>query len=86
MTNVRITETLVRSLVSQQFPQWQALPVRPVAVGGWDNRTFHLGEHMLVRLPSAQEYAANVIKEQTWLPRLAVAPCHSNTARHGGTH
>jgi aminoglycoside phosphotransferase (APT) family kinase protein len=58
-------------MVSAQFPRWAELPVRPVAFGGWDNRTFHLGEHMLVRLPSAADYAAQVDKEQRWLPRLA---------------
>lgn len=42
-----INETLVRRLVSTQFPQWKDLPVNPVALSGWDNRTFHLGEDML---------------------------------------
>ncbi|MCL9683649.1 aminoglycoside phosphotransferase family protein [Legionella maioricensis] len=61
----------MRRLVAAQFPQWQDLPVRPVAVSGWDNRTFHLGEHMLVRMPSGEDYAGQVEKEQKWLPRLA---------------
>lgn len=69
--NVVINETLVQRLISKQFPQWRDLPVQPVAVGGWDNRTFHLGKQMLVRMPSAEEYAMTVEKEQTWLPRLA---------------
>lgn len=66
-----IDAALVRRLVSAQFPQWAELPVRPVAEGGWDNRTFHLGEDLAVRLPSARRYAAAVEKEQDWLPRLA---------------
>ncbi|ABS78116.2 phosphotransferase [Coxiella burnetii] len=37
----------------------------------WDNRIFRLGEHMLVRLPSAANYAAQVEKEHQWLPKLA---------------
>ncbi|MFI6300002.1 aminoglycoside phosphotransferase family protein [Nonomuraea sp. NPDC050790] len=61
----------VRRLVAGQFPQWADLPVEPVANGGWDNRTFHLGGEMLVRLPSASEYALAVEKEHRWLPRLA---------------
>lgn len=61
----------VRSLVAEQFPQWSALPVKPVAKGGWDNFTFHLGDDMLVRLPSAVEYALAVEKEHRWLPELA---------------
>jgi aminoglycoside phosphotransferase (APT) family kinase protein len=61
----------VRRLVGQQFPQWAGLPVRPVANGGWDNWTFHLGGEMVVRLPSAAEYALAVGKEHRWLPVLA---------------
>lgn len=61
----------VRCLIAAQFPQWAHLPVTPVAVSGWDNRTFHLGDAMTVRLPSAAHYAAQVEKEQRWLPRLA---------------
>jgi aminoglycoside phosphotransferase (APT) family kinase protein len=66
-----VDETLVRRLVTAQFPQWAQLPLRPVASSGWDNRIFHLGEHMLVRLPSAAEYSLQVEKEHQWLPRLA---------------
>lgn len=66
-----IDDTLVRRLVATQFPQWASLPVRPVAQGGWDNRTFHLGEHMVARLPSDEAYVVQVQKEHRWLPRLA---------------
>ncbi|KTC95845.1 aminoglycoside phosphotransferase [Legionella geestiana] len=66
-----INETLVQSLIDTQFPQWKDLPVRAVSTSGWDNRTFHLGEHMLVRLPSREDYALQVDKEQRWLPVLA---------------
>ena len=66
-----IDDALVRRLVTSQFPQWADLPVRPVAVSGWDNRSFHLGEYLIARLPSAQDYAVQVEKEQRWLPRLA---------------
>jgi len=68
---VNIDVTLVRRLVAGQFPRWAGLPIRPVEPGGWDNRTFHLGEHMTVRLPSAAAYAEQVEKEHRWLPRLA---------------
>jgi aminoglycoside phosphotransferase (APT) family kinase protein len=68
---VHIDVSLVSRLVASQFPQWAHLPIRPVEFGGWDNRTFHLGEQMTVRLPSAAAYALQVEKEQRWLPRLA---------------
>jgi aminoglycoside phosphotransferase (APT) family kinase protein len=67
---IDIDAALVGRLVAAQFPQWAGLPLRPVA-GGWDNKTFHLGEAMTVRLPSAERYAAQAEKEQHWLPRLA---------------
>jgi len=66
-----IDAELVRRLVADQFPQWASLPVIPVEYDGWDNRTFHLGDSMSVRLPSAAGYAAQVAKENRWLPYLA---------------
>ena len=68
---VNIDATLVSRLIAVQFPQWADLSVEPVETSGWDNRTFRLGETMSVRLPSAEGYAAQVAKEQRWLPRLA---------------
>jgi aminoglycoside phosphotransferase (APT) family kinase protein len=65
-----IDATLARRLVAEQFPRWADLPVRPVEVGGWDNRTFHLGDEMTVRLPSGEGYVLQVAKEQRWLPVL----------------
>jgi len=64
---------LVRRLIAAQFPQWSSLPVTPVEVDGWDNRTYRLGEDMTVRLPTAAGYAPAVAKEHEWLPRLAAA-------------
>ncbi|MEZ2332743.1 aminoglycoside phosphotransferase family protein [Mesorhizobium sp. RCC_202] len=69
--SVNIDADLARRLVAAQFPQWRHLPVSPVAFGGWDNRTFHLGDEMTVRLPSAAPYSLQVEKEHRWLPRLA---------------
>jgi aminoglycoside phosphotransferase (APT) family kinase protein len=68
---VPIDADLAARLIASQFPQWADLPVRPVELDGWDNRTFRLGDDMSVRLPSAQAYAAQVAKEQRWLPVLA---------------
>ena len=67
----RIDAALVRRLIAAQFPRWANLPVEPVEVGGWDNRTFHLGAYMTVRLPSGAVYAPQVEKEHRWLPKLA---------------
>lgn len=66
-----ITSSLVRFLVSEQFPQWSELSIRPVEVQGWDNRTFRLGERMAVRLPSADGYVAGLVREEQTLANLA---------------
>jgi aminoglycoside phosphotransferase (APT) family kinase protein len=68
---IEVPAELVSRLVADQFPRWAGLPVRPVANGGWDNRTFHLGPRLSVRMPSAAEYALAVDKEHRWLPVLA---------------
>lgn len=70
-TRLPVDTALVRRLVTAQFPRWSGLPVRPVANGGWDNWTFHLGDTMSVRLPSASAYALAVAKEHRWLPEFA---------------
>lgn len=66
-----IDESLVQHLIATQFPEWRDLSIKSVKRQGWDNRTFHLGEHLLVRLPSDADYALQVEKEQRWLPKLA---------------
>lgn len=68
---IEITTQLVKKLIGAQFPKWSELEIRPVAHGGHDNRTFHLGDEMAVRLPSGPEYVAQVEKEAKWLPFLA---------------
>lgn len=70
-SRLEINETLVHELIASQFPQWKDLVIKPVARSGWDNKTFHLGNSMTVRMPTALEYASQVEKEQKWLPKLA---------------
>ena len=65
MSALSIDTALVRRLLAAQN-----LPIRPVTPGGWDNRTFRLGEHMSVRLASGPAYVAQVEKEHRWLPEL----------------
>jgi aminoglycoside phosphotransferase (APT) family kinase protein len=66
-----IDADLVKRLVAAQFPQWSGLPVTPVEVDGWDNRTYRLGDDLTARLPTAAGYVPAVAKENKWLPRLA---------------
>jgi aminoglycoside phosphotransferase (APT) family kinase protein len=69
--NLDITDSLVSQLITEQFPKWAEFKITPVKFGGHDNRTFRLGDNLLIRLPSAQSYVAQVAKEQEWLPKLA---------------
>ncbi len=74
MTNhdkILIDISLVKTLVAEQFPEWVDLEIKPVKFSGWDNKTFHLGRHMTVRLPTHAQYSNQVKKEQYWLPKLA---------------
>lgn len=67
---IEITVELVEKLIKKQFPMWSNLKVKPVEKSGHDNRTFHLGEKMTVRLPSGEDYVSQVEKEMKWLPKL----------------
>ncbi|MEK4760346.1 aminoglycoside phosphotransferase family protein [Viridibacillus sp. FSL E2-0187] len=69
MKNINVD--LVVKLINEQFPKWSYLAIKPVKFSGHDNRTFHLGEQMSVRLPSAASYVPQVEKEQKWLPILS---------------
>lgn len=63
--------SLVRRLLTAQFPQWAKLPVTPVPSGGTDNALYRLGDDKLVRMPRIHWAVEQVKKEQQWLPRLA---------------
>jgi aminoglycoside phosphotransferase (APT) family kinase protein len=67
---VEINVELVKKLINNQFPQWSGLPIIPVIKGGNDNRTFHLGNKMSVRLPSKEHYEPQIEKEIFWLLKL----------------
>ena len=68
----QITPSLVKSLISEQFPHWSHLTITPIEIQGWDNRTYRLGSDMIIRLPSAKEYALQIPKEQKWLSILSL--------------
>ena len=71
MERESITVDLVSRLVAAQFPQWADLRVVPVTPGGVDNMTFRLGEGLSARLPTDENYARQVDKEQRGLAFLA---------------
>ncbi len=63
--------SLVRRLLSSQFPQWANLAIKPVPSAGTDNAIFRLSHDMSVRLPRIDWAEAQVDKEHEWMPRLA---------------
>lgn len=67
---MQIDTSLVACMITSQFSCWNGLAIKPVSMQGWDNKTFRLGDDMLVRLPSSDVYAGQVIKEYEWLPKL----------------
>lgn len=68
---LNITANLAAKLISDQFPEYAHLPVASVEKQGHDNRTYHLGNDLLIRMPTAESYALKVPKEQKLLPQLA---------------
>lgn len=73
MNNKSIMPTLnlARKLIEEQFPEYADLPITDVEKQGHDNRTYRLGEHILIRMPTDADYALKVPKEQELLPQLA---------------
>jgi aminoglycoside phosphotransferase (APT) family kinase protein len=65
------TLDLAHKLIAEQFPEYASLPIVDVEKQGHDNRTYRLGEQMLIRMPTAADYALKVPKEQGLLPQLA---------------
>ena len=46
-----VTTRLVEGLIREQFPDWQQLPVRPVASHGTVNALFRIGDGLVARFP-----------------------------------
>jgi aminoglycoside phosphotransferase (APT) family kinase protein len=67
---VEVDEDTVRRLLDEQFPEWAHLELSSAGYGT-DNQMLRLGEDLVVRLPRKPSTAADVTKEQSWLPRLA---------------
>lgn len=68
---MNIDVEIVEKLIQEQFPKWSSLFISPVKRSGHDNRTFHLADSMLIRMPSGPDYVAQIEKENKWLPILA---------------
>lgn len=62
---------LARKLIAEQFPEYNHLLIKSVEKQGHDNRTYRLGNELLIRMPTDKSYALKVPKEQEILPKLA---------------
>ena len=61
---------LVARLLRHQAPHLANLRLRPSDASGSSNAVFRLGDNYAVRLPRSDEYAADLLNETEWLPRL----------------
>ena len=81
---IPVDETLIRSLLRAQRPEWAGLPLSRAGAGS-DNTMYRLGDDLLVRLPRTAD-GRSVRKEQEWLPRLApLLPCPIPEPVYAGT-
>ncbi|MBM7493653.1 aminoglycoside phosphotransferase (APT) family kinase protein [Micromonospora luteifusca] len=70
---VDVSANVVAALVAEQFPQWRALPVRPLASTGTVNALFRLGTEIVLRfplLPTDPELHAELRREQEYAELL----------------
>lgn len=65
---MNINVEVVSKLINEQFKEFSNLEIRPVEKSGHDNRTFHLGDDMSIRMPSGKAYSKQIEKEVKWLP------------------
>lgn len=66
-----ISDATVRALLRRDAVDLADLPLERLVPGGWDNRSFRLGDGYVLRFPAAARYAAQVAREARWLPVLA---------------
>jgi aminoglycoside phosphotransferase (APT) family kinase protein len=70
---IDIHRALVSGLIGGQFPQLAHLPLHPVASTGTVNAIWLVGDELYARLPRVEEWASDLDKEWSWLPRLGAA-------------
>src|SRR5471030_2481543 len=69
---IDIDVSLVRQLLSAQFPQWAKLPLKQVSSSGTDHAIYRLGTDMCIRLPRIPGLSKDIEKEQRWLPQFVL--------------
>ena len=62
---------LVKRLLAGQFPRLADRPLTLVRSTGTVNAVYRLGDDLCVRLPRVSDWAGSLLREWTWLPKLA---------------
>ncbi len=62
---------LVTALLREQVPHLADMPIRLSPASGSSNWVFRLGDALAVRVPRADIYVPDLLKEIRWLPRIA---------------
>ena len=62
---------VVTQLLRDQAPHLADLPVRVSSASGSSNWVFRLGDALVVRLPRADTFVPDLLKEVRWLPHIA---------------
>lgn len=76
-----IDEQLIFALLAEQFPDWSARSLAPVASSGTDNYLARLGDDLCIRLPKVAWAASCATKEYDCVPRFAGLPLRTPTPR-----
>ena len=58
---MKISIELAKKLIATQFPHYADLTVSEVEKQGHDNRTYRIGDDMLIRMPTAESYALKAL-------------------------
>jgi aminoglycoside phosphotransferase (APT) family kinase protein len=68
---IDIDVSLARRLLTEQMPEYHALPLRRISSGGTDNAVFRLGDDLAIRMPLHASSVDGLLKEVRWLPVIA---------------
>ncbi|WP_019215120.1 aminoglycoside phosphotransferase family protein [Legionella tunisiensis] len=68
---VDIDEALVHTLLKEQCPHWDNLPLEAILSSGTDNALFRLGSDYVIRLPRIDWATKSIHKEYEWIPKIA---------------
>lgn len=63
---MELTLEIIQLIIHEQFPEYDNLFIKKISESGHDHHSYHLGDHLSLRFPSANEYSSQVIKEYNY--------------------